>query len=321
VEQEIRALEVGEKLVSEADAFARPLDQTRHVRNRELPCSVRRVDRAEHGCERRERIVGDLGPRIRDPRQQRGLTGIRQPDERRVGEQLEPEIERRLLAGQTGLGKAGCATRRRSEALVPPARNSPARSDHARCGRRQVGDQLPVLVQDLRPDGNGQFDRLAGCSVLQGASAGLTVARAEAAFRAERGQVAEVGSRNEDDIPAGPAVTAVRPTFRNVLLPAEVQAAVAAATRLHVDAGAVVKHPRLVRGAVDFDESALAALLEGDRTGARGEDRVVAANAGACARTEPRPSLTHKNHPGLDLLTGEDLDSEHFRVRVATVAR
>src|SRR5204863_9164416 len=77
----------------------------------------------------------------------------------------------------------------------------------------------------------------------------------------------------------------------------------------------------LRRGFRHFDETALAALPEGDRAGARGEDRVVAAEAGARAGAELRPALADEDHPGLDLLAGEDLHAEHLRVRVAAVPR
>src|SRR5207248_11272954 len=52
-----------------------------------------------------------------------------------------------------------------------------------------------------------------------------------------------------------------------------------------------------------------------------GEDRVVAAATGALARAELRAALPNEDHPGLDLLTGEDLHAEHLRVRVAAVPR
>src|SRR5207248_4256399 len=105
------------------------------------------------------------------------------------------------------------------------------------------------------------------------------------------------------------------------LLAAEVQAAAAAATRLHADAGAVVEHGRLVAGAVDFDEAPLPALAERDGSGAGGEDRVVTADARARAGSELRPALAHEDHPGLHFLAGEDLHAEHLRVRVAPVTR
>src|SRR5262245_61109299 len=85
VHERTRALEVGKEIVAEADTLARPLDQPGDVGDDQLP-AVGRLHRAEHGLQRRERIVGDLRPRVRDPREERRLAGVRQPDERGVGE-------------------------------------------------------------------------------------------------------------------------------------------------------------------------------------------------------------------------------------------
>ena len=108
----------------EADALARALDQPRHVGDDELT-AVRRLDGSEHRRERRERIVGDLRPRIREARDERRLAGVRQPDERGVGEQLEPQLDRPLLPGQPtsakrGVCRVGVAKRLLPRPPVPP---------------------------------------------------------------------------------------------------------------------------------------------------------------------------------------------------------
>src|SRR6266480_4751232 len=79
-------------------------------------------------------------------------------------------------------------------------------------------------------------------------------------------------------------------------------------------------NPRLGR-VVDGDIPTLATRAERNRSGTRGEDRVVAADARAVAGAELRAALAHEDHPGLHFLAGEDLDPEHLRVRVAPVAR
>ena len=117
-----RALEVREELVAEPDALARALDQARDVRDRQLP-PVGRVDRAEHRLERRERVVGDLRLRVRDPAQQRRLAGVRQPDERRVGDAASAAARARpprraarsrrsAASGASGSRSGGCRARR-----------------------------------------------------------------------------------------------------------------------------------------------------------------------------------------------------------------
>ncbi len=50
MDEQPRPFEVGEELVAEADALARPLDQAGHVRDGQLR-PVLRLDRPEHGLE------------------------------------------------------------------------------------------------------------------------------------------------------------------------------------------------------------------------------------------------------------------------------
>src|SRR4029453_1312030 len=124
--------------------------------------------------------------------EQRRLAGVRQARECGVGEQLQVQLERRLLAEQSGLRESRRATSRRGEPLVPATGYAAARRDDA-CGRRgEVGDQLCVLVEHLRPDRNADLDRLARRAVLQRAAAGLTAAGLELPLRAEGGQVAQI---------------------------------------------------------------------------------------------------------------------------------
>ena len=122
-------------------------------------------------------------------------------------------------------------------------------------------------------------------------------------FARNDGEVAEIGVGDEHDVAAAAAVAAVGPALRHVLLAPEAQAAVAAAARQHLDAGAIVEHaqaaevsalgealraaaPRLTFavGLGDRDEALLAGRAELDRALADGEDRVVTADARARAR-------------------------------------
>src|ERR1700756_1688088 len=98
MEQQPRTLEVREELVAEADAFARSLDEPGDVGDDELP-PIRGLDGPENGRERRERIIGDLRPRVRDAREERRLSRVREADQRGVGEQLQTQLDLALLAG------------------------------------------------------------------------------------------------------------------------------------------------------------------------------------------------------------------------------
>ena len=131
-----RALDVREEVVAEAGAVAGALDQAGDVGDHEL--AVVAVERAEHRLERRERVVGDLRRRARQPREQRGLAGVRQADEADVGEQLELQLDPALLARQAALGEARRLARRRSRScLLPRPPEPPLGDDDALAGRRR----------------------------------------------------------------------------------------------------------------------------------------------------------------------------------------
>ena len=164
MDQHARALEMREELVAEADTFARALDQTGHVSDGQLP-PVRGVDGAEHGLERRERVTRDLRLRVRDPRQKRRLARVRQADERGVGQQLEPQLDVRLLPGLADLCEPRRLASRGREAPVAAATRAAAREHDLRARALEVGHKL-VALEHLCPGGHAQLDALAGGAVL-----------------------------------------------------------------------------------------------------------------------------------------------------------
>ena len=229
MQEQARALEVREELVAEADALARALDQSRHVGDDEL-AAVGRLDGAEHRRERRERIVGDLRPRVRDAREQRRLAGVRQPDERGVGEQLQPQLDLPLLPGETDLCEARRLPRGRGEVLVPAAAGAALRDDDARAGPREIGDEPLLRIDHLRADGNMQHRVVAARAVRQPPAAGPALARAQLLIRPHAGEIAPPRIRDEHDVAAVAAVAAVGSALRHVLLAPEVNRPVAPAT-------------------------------------------------------------------------------------------
>ena len=242
VEQEPGPLEMGEELVPEPDALARPLDQARHVGDREL-AAVGAVDRSEHRRERRERVVGDLRLRVRDPAQERRLAGVRQPRAGGVGHQLEVQLELERLSRQPGLGVARRLPRRRREVRVPAPAPTAACDDDPRLVLAQVGDERAVVgVVTCVPTGTVEHDVVAVGAVLARAAAVAAALRVEDRLGAERREVAQVRVGDDDDVAAAAAVAAVRPAFGHELLAAEAEAAVTAAARLDADACAIVEH-------------------------------------------------------------------------------
>ncbi len=166
VDQQPRPLEVGEELVAEADARARPLEQAGDVGDRQLAAVVG-LDRAEHRLDGRERVVGHLRPGVRDPAQERRLAGVR---------------EARAAPRRRPASAAARATARRPAPPPGPSRapgGGPSRSAGCRRRRRrrratvtrarrvgQVGDQL-VGVADphLRADRDPQLEPVAAAAV------------------------------------------------------------------------------------------------------------------------------------------------------------
>ena len=171
------ALEVSQELVAETDALARALDQSRDVGDDQL-AAVRRLHGAEHRRERRERILGNLRPRVGDPRQQRGLARVREADERCVGEELEAKLDLPLLAGQADLGKPRRLPARPCEMLVAAATHAALRHDDSRTRVREVGNEL-LALEDLRPDRDGEH------RVVSARAVGETAAATAAATRAQ----------------------------------------------------------------------------------------------------------------------------------------
>ncbi len=241
VHQQPSSLQVREELVAEADALAGALDQPRDVRDGELP-PVRGVHRAEHRLERRERVIRDLRLRVRDPGQKRRLAGVRQPHERGVGEQLQPQIKLGLVARCADLREARRLARGGRELTVAATAGAAAAQYGLSAGVRKIDDEVSVGVEDLRADRDRELDALAVGPVLAGAAAVAAAAALERAFAAKAREVAQIRVGDEHDVAAAAAVTAVGAAFRDVLLAPEAQRAVTAAPRLHVNAGAVAEH-------------------------------------------------------------------------------
>jgi hypothetical protein len=117
-----------------------------------------------------------------------------------------------------------------------------AGNDHARTRRGEVGDDLLVVVEHLRADGDAQLDVGAVRAVLAAPPPRLAAAALEGPLRAERGEVAEIRVGEQHDIAPTPTVAAVGPALRHVFLAPKAETAVTAAARDHLDARPVVEH-------------------------------------------------------------------------------
>ena len=177
VDERARALEVREELVAEPDALARSLDQPGHVGDDQLP-AVGRLDRAEHRLQRRERIVGDLRPRVRDARDQSDdLPAFGSPTSAASASSFRCSSTSRSSPGGPTSAKRGTCRVDETKRALPRPPWPPCGEHDPRARVRQVGDQLAVVGEDLRADRDAQLDVGAVGAVLARAAAVLAARR------------------------------------------------------------------------------------------------------------------------------------------------
>src|SRR5690242_12202522 len=220
MQQHRAALHMAEKARAETGAVMGALDETRQIGDDEFLAVD--ADHAELRGEGGERVIGDLRPGAADRGKEGGFAGIRQPDQRHVGDQLEAQPDPALLAGPTRIGTARRLVGRALVMGVAEAAIAAAGDDDALAGLRQIGqkDGL-VLAKNLRADG-GLDDQV----LASGAAAVLPHAVAPAP-RLEMLPVAEVDERIEvrhrlqNDAAAAAAIAAIGPAELDELFPAE----------------------------------------------------------------------------------------------------
>src|SRR5262245_42536593 len=239
MQQHARALDMAQETVSEPGAVGRAFDQAGDVGDDQLAL-VAEVDDTEVRDQRGEGVVGDLGARARHARDEGRLADVGKAEQADVGQELELEPERALLAGRPGGGDPRGAVPCGGEVDVALAALAAARGDEA--GARRVEIEQPLAAVDVMHDGadrHPQDELLAALAVL------ILVAAVLPALRLVVAAVLVVEERRElrvgDDHHAAAvaAVAARRSAARNVRLAPEGDAAVAAVARLHVNGGLV----------------------------------------------------------------------------------
>src|SRR4051794_29803707 len=241
VDEQPRALDVGEEVVAETGAGAGALDQPRDVGDHEL--AVVGVECAEDRLQRGERVGGDLRLSAREAREQRRLAGVRQPDEADVGEQLEMQLDAPLLPRQPLLGQPRRLPCRALEAGVAAAARAAAGDRDLLAGADEVvARAVPAL--DLGARRHRDDQRVAVRSVHLLAEPVAAALGAEVRSSPERLQVAQRVVAAQDDIAAAAAVAAVGAALGDVRLAAERQRAVAAGAGSDLQVGAIREHSR-----------------------------------------------------------------------------
>ncbi|KCV19716.1 integrase core domain protein [Bordetella pertussis B200] len=210
VQQYARARQVAQEQVAQAGALGGAFDQAGNVRHHEA-ARGRGAHHAQVGVQRREGVVGDLGPRVRNAADQRRLAGIGQPEQADVGQHLELHAQAALFAFLAGRPLARRAIGAGLEMDVA----------HAAGAARGQRDLLVVPVQvEQHLAGIGvvhhgahrhaQGDVGGRCPVLVRAAAVLAVLGAMQAGVAEVDQGVDIAVGHGIDAAAAPAVAAVR---------------------------------------------------------------------------------------------------------------
>ncbi|OQA37974.1 MAG: hypothetical protein BWY52_03316 [Chloroflexi bacterium ADurb.Bin325] len=228
--------------MAQARAVVRALDEAGDVG----PDHIAAVEQhhAKLGFERREGIVGHLGPRRADPAQQSGLARVRRADDAHVGQQLELQVQPALLARLAVLRDARGLVDGRAERSVAAAAAAGPRDQRLLARLGQIRQQKAGLdIARHGPDGHAEDQILALGAGLVLAAAGRAVGRAVVNLLMKRQQRADVGGRLQIHVAAPASVAAARPAARHVRLAAKRHHAVAAVAGLDKNPGLIQEHP------------------------------------------------------------------------------
>src|SRR5208282_5620826 len=202
-----------------------------------------RGDDAQVRLECGEGIVGDFGARRRDAGNQGGFAGVGQADQAHVGQETQFEAQVALLAGLAVFEFARGLVPGFCEVLVAAAAAPAARGQKTDARLGEVEEYFAgIVVVDQRADGNFKQGVGAGLAVAVGAQAVTPGVRAKLAVEAVAQEGVVVGIGNDRDAAALAAVAAGRAAAGHKFLAPEGNAAAAAVSSLHVDAGFVNEH-------------------------------------------------------------------------------
>ena len=139
MQQNLAALDMAEKTVAEPGAFMRAFDEAGNVGEDEFAPVA--GDDAKPWHERREGIVGDLRLGGGDRGEKGRFAGVGQADKPCVGDELQPQDDRALLAGSPGLARRGARLVEVLKCVLPKPPLPPLKDDDALADFGQVGDQ------------------------------------------------------------------------------------------------------------------------------------------------------------------------------------
>ena len=236
-----------EELVPEADALARALDQPRHVGDDKLP-PVGRLDRAEHGLQGRERVVGDLRARVREARRSDDLPAFGRPTRpRRRGASAAARVAL-VAGGPTSAKRGACRVELTKRALPrppwPPRASTTRALGCARSAIRSPSSRTCVPIGTRSSTSSPS----APCLRRRGRSAAPGALIQRRRWSAERSRSA--GSATRRTSPPSPPSPPSGPPLGTNFSRRKLKPAVAALAGLDVDPCPVVEHGQ--RGTAGF---------------------------------------------------------------------
>ena len=170
------------------------------------------LDHAQVRFQRGEGVIGDLGPRGGDARNQRGFAGVGKADQAHVGQQLQLQAQALFFARAARLVLGGRLVGGGGEARVALAAAAAARHHEALAGLGEIAQALAGgFVVDHRAHRHVEFD---GMALGAGAVAAFAVAAALGLVlrvEAELQQRVFMRIGHQDDVAAAAAIAAAGP--------------------------------------------------------------------------------------------------------------
>ena len=225
--QQAAAVDMPQEIMSQTRTLTGTLDDAGDIRHDEADTVVH-IHNAQIGIEGGEVVVGDLGVRLADNTQERGLAHVGKAHKTHIRQQLQLQNHIVTLAGKAGLGKAGHLTGGRGKMLIAPAASAALTEDE----RLLVGHILDDLAGFGVPDqGAPRHADGEALTVLAAFAAALPVYAASGhifALIAEVHKGGHIVVHLHDDAAAVAAVAAVGAAGRDIFFSVKGHRAVAA---------------------------------------------------------------------------------------------
>ena len=252
--QHTAAHDVAQEIMAEADVFVRAFDEAGNVRQAATAVGSE-LDHADHGLQRGEGVVGDLGLGGAELGEQRGFASIRRTDKAGIRDAAHFKVEVALFSGGAGGELARGLVGGGLKVDVPLPAFAALAEHVGGVGFGQVGhglvagDEFVRCVVVFLDDAADERARrhfvhhilAAAPGALLGAAFGAVLGQ-EAVVEDVVAQAVGAGVHQQDEAAAVSAVTTVRAAFGAKLSAMKMGAAIAAFSGAGVDFDLIDKH-------------------------------------------------------------------------------